>query len=144
MRERFDTMAGMAERALRRLGVDAHVGAVPGEYCPGDHSVNARGSVKLVGVGQRVMRGAAHVGGVIVVNDAKRVRDGLVPVYRELELEMDPEAVGSVEDEVGGVTLDGVVDALLQEFAEHGPWREGEFRPDQLERAAELESQHRC
>ena len=37
-------MADGIASALRGLGVDAHVGAVPGEYCPGDHSVNARGT----------------------------------------------------------------------------------------------------
>ena len=34
---------------FRGLGVDARLGAVPGEYCPGSHSVNARGVEKLVG-----------------------------------------------------------------------------------------------
>jgi len=34
--------------AFRRLGVDARVGEVSGEYCPGAHSVNARGATKLI------------------------------------------------------------------------------------------------
>ena len=53
---RFDWIAAAVARALQSLGVDARVGAVPGEYCPGDHSVNARGARKLMGVGQRLVR----------------------------------------------------------------------------------------
>ena len=36
-----------------------------------------RGARKLMGVGQRVIRGAAHVGGVLVVRDSGRVRRAL-------------------------------------------------------------------
>ena len=90
--------------ALARLGVDARVGEVPGEYCPGAFSVNARGRTKLAGVGQRLISGAAHLGGVVVVRDSAGVRDVLIPVYEALGLEWDPETTGSVEDEVPGVT----------------------------------------
>src|SRR5690606_18601198 len=75
IQERFDAVSELIAAALRRLGVDARVGEVPGEYCPGAHSVNARGRVKLMGVGQRVVRGAAHVGGVVGVRDGARVRE---------------------------------------------------------------------
>ena len=62
------------EDSFRRLGVDARVGEIPGEYCPGAYSVNARGVKKLMGVGQRLVPSAAHVGGVVVVNGANRVQ----------------------------------------------------------------------
>src|SRR5918997_1504043 len=61
--ERFEITAELVAEALRGLGVDARVGEVPGEYCAGAHSVNARGRVKLMGVGQRVVGGGAHTGG---------------------------------------------------------------------------------
>ena len=99
---RFDEAADIMMRALRRLGIDARVGEVAGEYCPGQHSVNARGERKLMGVGQRLIRGAAHVGGVVVVGDGERIRNVLVPVYEALGVEWRPETVGSVEDEVEG------------------------------------------
>src|SRR6266516_6744279 len=67
--ERFEEVAAIVVAALRTLGVDARVGEVRGEYCPGAHSVNARGGRKVMGVGQRVVRRAAHVGGVVVVGD---------------------------------------------------------------------------
>src|SRR5437764_10916054 len=40
IRRRFDDVAGLMASAFRSLGVDARVGEVPGEYCPGEHSVN--------------------------------------------------------------------------------------------------------
>ncbi len=81
---RFRETASLIASALSRLGVDARVGEVPGEYCPGAYSVNARGRTKLMGVGQRIVSGAAHVGGVVVVGDSGRVRDVLTPVYDAL------------------------------------------------------------
>jgi lipoate-protein ligase A len=83
--------------ALSSLGVDARVGAVPGEYCPGAYSVNARGRVKLVGTAQRVVRGASLLGATIVVRDGARVRAVLADVYRALELEWDDATAGAVE-----------------------------------------------
>lgn len=38
--ERFEAMAELVAAALRRLGVDARIGEVPREYCPGRWSVN--------------------------------------------------------------------------------------------------------
>lgn len=118
--ERFDAVAAWVAAALRRLGVDARVGEVPGEYCPGAHSVNARGRVKLMGVGQRVVRGAAHVGGVVVVRDGARVRAVLEPVYDALGLAFDPATAGAVEDEAPGVTREALREALLAELAARG------------------------
>ncbi len=132
VRERFESMARRIARVLAGIGVDARVGCVPREYCPGDHSVNARGRVKLMGVGQRVIRGAAHVGGMIVVDDATCVREVLEPVYRALELDWDPATAGSVTDEVGPTSLDAMRDALLADFGAQHALREVEFDADLL------------
>jgi lipoate-protein ligase A len=115
--ERFDEIAAAIAGALRRLGVDARVGAVPGEYCPGDYSVNARGERKLMGVGQRIVKGAAHVGGVLVLGASERIRDVLVPVYERMGFAWDPASVGSLEDEIGAVSRAAAIDALLAELA---------------------------
>lgn len=144
IRERFDAVADLAVRALRRLGVDARVGPVPGEYCPGDHSVNAGGRTKLMGVGQRLVRGAAHVGGVFVVRDSAKVRDVLVPVYDALDLEWDPASVGSLEDEIGPVTRDALVEALLAELARDRDLLEAELDPGLLDAARTLAPDHRA
>ena len=114
--DRFRRVAGVLERALRGLGVDARIGEVPGEYCPGEYSLNARGRTKLVGLGQRIIKGATHIGGVIVVADAARIREVLVPVYEALGLPWDPDTTGSIEDEIGGVPFEDVVAAIRSEL----------------------------
>jgi octanoyl-[GcvH]:protein N-octanoyltransferase len=98
---RFEEMADLIANALRGLGVDALVGEVPGEYCPGAYSVNARGATKLAGIGQRMIRGGAHMGGVVVASGGDEIARVLEPVYRALELDWDPATSGSVSDEVG-------------------------------------------
>ncbi len=80
---RFEETADMITAALRALGVDARVGEVPGEYCPGAYSVNARGATKLSGIGQRMIRGGAHMGGVVVSpRAAARLREPWCPSTR--------------------------------------------------------------
>lgn len=109
---RFDEVAGSLAEALRALGVDARIGELPGEYCPGAYSIHGR--AKLVGIGQRLIRGAAHVGGVIVVTGATEVRRVLTPVYDALELSWDPRTAGAVEDEVAGITLEDVAASITR------------------------------
>jgi lipoate-protein ligase A len=137
---RFEAVAGLIAAALRRLGVDARVGEVEGEYCPGAYSVNAGGRRKLMGVGQRIVRGAAHVGGVLVVGDSERVREVLVPVYAALGLDWRPETAGSVADELAGVTWESVRDALVAEIASRRTLEPAAFDDALLARARELES----
>lgn len=109
---RFAETADIFCEALASLGIDARRGAVPGEYCPGDYSVNAGGSVKLMGVGQRLVRGAAYLGGVLVLDDAQRMRDVLRPVYAALELDFDPKTVGAVRDVAPPCSREDVLHAL--------------------------------
>jgi lipoate-protein ligase A len=118
IRDRFEETADLMAAALGGLGVDARIGEVPGEYCPGEHSVNAGGRTKLIGIGQRIVSGAVHVGGVVVVTGSGPIRDVLVPVYRALDLEWRPETTGSVEEEVPGLTWEAVADALAARFGE--------------------------
>jgi lipoate-protein ligase A len=143
IRERFARVAGWVARALGRLGVDARIGEVPGAYCPGDFSVNACGRRKLMGVGQRIVRGASHTGGVIVVSGSARVRAALVPVYAALGLEYDPDTTGAIEDEIGAVTVEEVRAALLDEIAAEREVRAAGFGADTLEQAARLEPSYR-
>ncbi len=140
---RFDELAAIMVDAFRALGVDARVGEVPGEYCPGSHSVNARGERKLMGVGQRVIARAAHVGGVVVVGDAARIRRGLAPVYAALGLDWRPEATGSLADETPDASLEAVERAILAAFAARYELAEARLGAHTLARAASLEPEHR-
>lgn len=139
LRERFRATAGVLVEALRALGVDARIGEVPGEYCPGEFSVNARGAAKLAGSAQRVVRGAAYVGTVLVVRDAARVAGVVREVYAALGLDVVPGATGAVEDEVPGTTLEAVEQAVLAAFAVRGPLDPGVLDERTLALAAELE-----
>ena len=141
-RGRFEDMVEITLEALVELGVDARAGEVPGEYCPGEHSVNAGGRTKLMGVGQRVIRGGAHVGGVVVVDDAERIRDVLVPVYEALELEWQPSTVGSIADEIGLVTFEEVRRAFVDAFARRRSISRAGFERELVEAAESLRRFH--
>ena len=140
--ERFETTAELVTEALRGLGVDARVGEVPGEYCAGAHSVNAGGERKLMGVGQRLVAGGAHIGGVVVVDGAERVREILVPVYAALGLEWRPDATGSVAAEAPGTSWDQVADAILAQYARRYELEAGELDEETLALARELAPGH--
>jgi lipoate-protein ligase A len=119
------------------------VGEVPGEYCPGRWSVNAGGARKLAGIGQRVISGGAHVGTVIVVDDAAAVRRVLGPVYAALELDWDPATVGAVAEEAPGVGWEAVRDALLSEYAARFRLTEDVVDAETLALARTLAAEHR-
>lgn len=70
----------------RTWGVDARLGGVAGEYCPGEWSVNARGAVKLVGTAQRVVRGARLFTASIPLRLSARAHRLLVEVNGILDL----------------------------------------------------------
>ena len=138
IRARFEALADIMADAFRSLGVDARVGEVAGEYCPGEHSVNARGKTKLMGVGQRVISGAAHVGGVVVVGGTDRIREVLIPVYDALGLSWDPLTAGSLEDEVPGVTWDEAEHAIADQFSERFDLEDGTLSEETLTLAHDL------
>jgi lipoate-protein ligase A len=140
--ERFEATAGLIAAAFARLGVDARVGEVEGEYCPGAHSVSARGERKLMGVGQRLVSGGVHVGGVIVVAGGDRVNAVLTPVYDALGLDWRPEATGAVADEAPGADWDAVADALLDEYSERHGLEPAELDEETLELARKLAPEH--
>jgi octanoyl-[GcvH]:protein N-octanoyltransferase len=135
---RFEATAELVARALARLGLDARVGEVPGEYCPGRWSVNADGARKLAGIGQRVIAGGAHVGTVIVAEDAASVERVLTPVYAALGLDWDPATVG----EVGG-SWEAVRDAVLDEYARLYDLTGASVDEETLSLARRLAAEHR-
>lgn len=140
---RFKEISDIVAGALEKLGVEAHIGEIPGEYCPGAYSVSARRQRKIMGVGQRVIRGAAHVGGVIVVNDSSAVRKVLIPVYEALQLTWDPTTAGSIEDELGAPRdLEKVADVLIGEFSDRFALSEGLLDDATLEEADALAPGH--
>ena len=114
--DRFQELADLMVRAFARLGVASAVGEIPGEYCPGRFSVHNTAGRKVMGVGQRLARAAAHVGGVIVVDDAAAINDVLHPVYGGLDVAFDPGATGALSDTATGPTGSTVVEAIVAEL----------------------------
>ena len=114
--ERFETISAIMADAFRSLGVDAEVGELPGEYCPGAYSVHAEGRVKIMGVGQRLVRGAAHVGGVVSVTGGSRIREVLVPVYEALGLAWDPSTAGALDEFVPDIDVEAAREAITRSF----------------------------
>jgi len=139
---RFAGEAELQAQALRSLGVDARVGEVPGEYCPGEFSVNARGRVKLIGAAQRIVRGAWLLSSVVVVEGAPALQAVLEDVYEALGLEWDPQTTGSVADEAPGVGIEDVRKALLAGYGRRYELSPAALDEAELDRAREMLERH--
>ena len=135
-RARFGDFGELYASALRRAGINAAVGEIPGEYCPGEFTVHgttdAGRKIKLVGTAQRVVSGAWLFSSVVVVRDAAPLRRVLTACYSALGLEWDPGTAGAAEDAGGGAAADsslmGTVEAaLLEAYGARRPLAAGSF-----------------
>jgi lipoate-protein ligase A len=113
LQDRFARTGEWLAEALRAVGVDARVGRIEGEFCPGEYTVSAAGRVKLVGTAQRVVRHASLLAASVAVTGGAALRDVLTDVYAALELDWDPATAGAIADDVPGVTLDAVERAIV-------------------------------
>lgn len=102
---------------LRGLGVDANLGAVTGEYCPGEYSINARGQVKIVGTAQRVQRGARLFSACIPISISHSVATLFERVNAELGLDWDPATLVGLSSEVPNFSIDDLEEKLITAFA---------------------------
>ena len=98
MMRRYEAFAGAIAAALRALDVDARVGELSNEYCPGKFSINAEGRVKLVGIAQRMTSRSYQMGAVIAVEHSTAAREALSSVYQLMELPFDRGTYGAVRD----------------------------------------------
>lgn len=114
--ERFRIFAAAIAKALRCFSIDARVGAVPGEYCPGDFSVNAGGRIKLAGIAQRIARRGYHLGAVIGVEDSPALREAVGNAYHCLGCDFDPQTFGAIADMTSNVSFSDFRQALLAEI----------------------------
>jgi octanoyl-[GcvH]:protein N-octanoyltransferase len=118
--ERFQRFAAMHATMLAGLGADARIGPVPGEYCPGEYSINA-GGVKVVGSAQRVTRDGWLFSTVIQVSGTALLREVHTAAYSELGYDFDPGTVGALEDVVPGLTVERVTEAVRRAYGLHDP-----------------------
>ena len=124
---RFKVLGALYAESLRRGGIDARVGEIPGEYCAGEYSVHGvpgessriPNAVKLVGTAQRVVSGAWLFSSVFVIEDSAPIRALLDDVYQAMEIPMDPATVGAADDLVPGYGTEAFIADLLAEYALH-------------------------
>lgn len=119
-RKRFERHAGLLAEVFRCYGIDARVGAVPGEYCPGAHSVNRGGVAKLSGTAQRVSRGAWLVSSVVQVLDAEPLRSVAAAVAGALEAPIDVATIGALDESVPAIDVDEVGVRVVAAFVDSG------------------------
>lgn len=130
---RFSFFGGLLAQALRDAGVDAAVGEIPGEYCPGEFSVHgsdprdASHRVKLVGTAQRVVSGGWLFSSVIIVENSAPIRAVLEAGYAALGLAWDPATAGAADDLVPGLTVDAVEAAVLGAYGRYAALADGDF-----------------
>jgi lipoate-protein ligase A len=128
---------------FREWGIDARLGAVPGEYCPGAHSVNARGMEKLVGTAQRMVPGAWLFSSLIVVGEEDRLRPVLGEVYQCLGQDFDERSVGSLSREVPGLDIAAVEASVIDAYHPDDPAVPEQIDDDLLAAARSLVAHHR-
>ena len=129
---RFARLAGLVADAL-----DLQVGAIEGEYCPGDYSLHA-GGVKVGGISQRVTKSASATEGMVVVGGGERIREVLVAVNAALGVDWDPATAG----DLAGVSLEDARDAFLARVARDRSLEPAELDSDTLALARRYATRH--
>jgi octanoyl-[GcvH]:protein N-octanoyltransferase len=117
MVERFELYSELHARVLGDLGLDARVGELDGEYCPGAYSVNAAGVAKVIGSAQRITRDGWMFSTVIQVTGSRSLRDVLRATHQALGYRLDPSTVGTLEDFMPEVTTEAVAGAFRRLYA---------------------------
>jgi octanoyl-[GcvH]:protein N-octanoyltransferase len=132
-RHRFAFFGELLAAALRDAGIDARMGEIPREYCPGEFSVHGvspddgGARVKLVGTAQRVVSGAWLFSSVVVVEDSGPLREVLTQTYDALGLEWDPPTAGAADDLVPGIRTEAVERTLLARYRDYWEPEESGF-----------------
>lgn len=122
--ERYGIFGSMFAEALESLGIQAGVGELPGEYCPGEYSawgqIPGGQRVKIIGTAQRVVSGAWWFSSGIVVENPEPLRAVTEDVYRSLGLPLDPVTVGALTDIEPLMTVDDIEDAVIEAYESEG------------------------
>jgi len=130
---RFSFFGELLAKALRDAGVDAAVGELPGEYCPGEFSVHGQDQrvpqhrIKLIGTAQRVVSGGWLFSSVIIVENSAPIRAVLEASYAALGLDWDPATAGAADDLVPGIGVEAVEAAVLGAYDRYASLSDGDF-----------------
>ena len=114
----------------------------PGEYCPGAHSLNVGGRLKVAGIAQRVVRGGALTSAVVTVGAGARIRAVIAAVYDALGIPIDPVVTGALQDAAPALTSDAVQAAVVAAYARRATLVPAELDGGLLARADALRARH--
>ncbi len=137
LKGRFERYAALHADVLSGFGLDARIGELPGEYCPGEFSINVGGAAKLVGSAQRITRDGWLFSTIVQVEGSAAIRQALVAAYDAIGYELDPSTIGSAEDYLPGITAAAVENSMIEEYAVGGAVL-GEMPEDILLAVADL------
>ncbi len=112
--KRYEILSAAIATALNNLGIDARVGELPNEYCPGKYSVNAEGRIKLVGVAQRMNQRCLQMGAIISVTRSDEACAAIAEAYHAMGLNFDPKTYGAIADFQPSLTNADVRSALMK------------------------------
>lgn len=118
IRGHYDEAATLVLGAFSRIGVEAEVGEVRDEFCPGDHSIRVGSweqGMKVVGIAQRITRRATSAGGIVLVHGEEQLAKVLKKVYRAMDLPFRTGSVGSLRQAGVEVGVREVVEAFAAE-----------------------------
>ena len=111
--QRIEIFAGAIADALTKLGIDARVGELANEYCPGKFSINAEGRVKLVGIAQRINRTCIQMGAIISVERSEKACKSIAEAYLTMGLNFDPKTYGATMELQPSLKFADVTSALI-------------------------------
>jgi octanoyl-[GcvH]:protein N-octanoyltransferase len=113
----FERNARQHAAVIRSLGdIDARVGEVEGEYCPGEFSVNVGGRVKVVGSAQRITGSGALFSTVVQAVVGDPVRQVIADVSAALGYELSESTIAGLADVAPGITAPQVATALASDY----------------------------
>jgi octanoyl-[GcvH]:protein N-octanoyltransferase len=115
---RYEIFSSAIAKALTMLGIDAGVGELPNEYCPGKFSVNAEGRVKLVGIAQRMNRRCFQMGAIIAVERSEKACAAIDDAYRAMALPFDAKTYGAISELQPSITYDHVCSTFIAAVSE--------------------------
>jgi octanoyl-[GcvH]:protein N-octanoyltransferase len=104
--KRYEVFSAIIADALKALGVDANVGELPNEYCPGKYSIGANSRVKLVGIAQRMNRHCVQMGAIIAVDRSEKACAALTEAYQAIGVPFDPGTYGAITELVPSLTYE--------------------------------------
>ena len=117
---RFGEHSKVLRVCLNDLGLDARVGEIAGEYCPGEFSLNIAGRVKVAGVAQRVSGRAWVVSTVLQVHGVAALREVTARCAQELGEYVDVSTMGDLETEGVPIVLADVAAHVAGAFVRAG------------------------